>query len=83
MGPETAKADLFDEGIANVIHGFQLDLLTQQSASVSDNACRGAVAFLNILQLTRAEILEEGYDVSDILFYDIYHCYTNIANAAS
>ena len=83
MGPETAKDDPSDEGIADVIHGFQLDLLTQQSASASNNACRETVALLNRLQFTRAEILEEGYDVSDILFYDIYHCYTNIVNAAS
>ena len=72
MGPETSNADLSGEGIADVMHGFQLDLLNQPSVSVSDDECREAVTLLNRFRLLRAEELGEGYDVSDILFYDIY-----------
>ena len=70
-GLETA--DPSGEGITVVIHGFQLDLLSHPSASVFDHDCREAVTHLNRFRLIRAEILQEGYDVSDILFYDIYH----------
>ena len=80
MGPETAEGDPSGEGIADVIHGFQLDLLSQRSTSVSDDECRETVARLNRCRLIRAEVLEEGYDVSDNLFYDIYYCYTNAAS---
>ena len=47
------------------------DLLNQPSASVSDDDCRESAAKLNKLRLLRADYLEEGYAVSDILF-DIY-----------
>jgi hypothetical protein len=52
--------------------GFQLGTLNQPSALVSDDDCREAVSDLNKWRLYRAEILEEGYDVSDIICYDIY-----------
>jgi hypothetical protein len=78
-----------EEGISNFTLDFtigsQLGLLNQQSASVSDDICREAVADLNKFRIFRAENLEEGYDVSnhDTLSYDIYRCYTNNTNAAS
>ena len=71
MGPETPEDDSYGEGITDAIHRFQLDLLNQPSASVSDDECREAVALLNRFRLLRAEDLGEGYDVSDILFYEI------------
>jgi hypothetical protein len=33
--------------------------------------------------IERAEILEDGYDVSDILCYSIDRCYTKCSNAVS
>ena len=69
-GLETA--DPSGEGITDVIHGFQLDLLSHPSASVSDDDCREAVTLLNRFRLLRAEELGEGYNVSYILFYNIY-----------
>ena len=71
MGPETPEDDSSGEGIADVIHRFRLDSLNQPSASVSDDDCREAVALLNRFRLLSAEDLGEGYDVSDILFYEI------------
>ena len=71
MGPETPEDDSSGEGIADVIHRFRLDFLNQPSASVSDDECREAVALLNRFRLLRAQDLGEGYDVSDILFYEI------------
>ena len=61
-----------EEGIAIITIGFQLGLLNQQSASVSDDMCREAVADLNKFRIFRAENLEEGYEVSNIPCYKIY-----------
>ncbi len=58
-------------GTAGITHGFQLRLLNQLSKLVSDDDCRWAVSHLNTLRLQRAENLGDGYDVSDMLCYDI------------
>jgi hypothetical protein len=63
--------------------GLQLGLLNQTSVLVSEDDCREAVLDLNKLRWVRAEDLGDGYDVSDILCYDIYPCYANIANVVS
>ena len=68
----STKAAPSGEGIADVTHGFQLGLLKHPSAPVSDDDCRDAVTRLNMFRLLRAEDLEEGYDVSNIVFYNIY-----------
>ena len=64
-----AKAAPSEEGIANP--WVPNDLPNQPSASVSDDDCRESAAKLNKLRLLRADYLEEGYSVSNIL-YDIY-----------
>lgn len=65
-----AKAALSEEGNVDVTHEFQR-LLNRPFALVSDDACREAVARLNRLRLSRAENLGDGYEVRDILGYDI------------
>ena len=60
---EHAKSE---EGIANIIRGFQLDFLNWFSELVSEDDCRKAVGLLNTLRLKRAENLEDGYNVSVI-----------------
>jgi hypothetical protein len=61
-----------EEGITGVTHGFQLGSLNLPTALVFDDDCREAVTRLNKLRLFRTKILEDGYDVSDILCYDIH-----------
>ncbi|KAN0140260.1 hypothetical protein V8E53_002156 [Lactarius tabidus] len=62
-----------EEGISNFTLDFtigsQLGLLNQQSASVSDDICREAVADLNKFRIFRAENLEEGYDLLEGLVF--------------
>ena len=58
--------------VVHVTYGFQLGLRDKPSASALEDDCREAVAGLNICRLFRAESLRDGYDVSDILCYDIY-----------
>jgi hypothetical protein len=41
------------------------------SGLVTDYACREAICKLNVFRWWRAEYLGDGYDVSDILCYDI------------
>jgi hypothetical protein len=60
------------DGIADIIHGFQLGLLNRPTALAFDDDCREAVFRLSRLRLFRVLILEEGYDVSDILCFDIH-----------
>jgi hypothetical protein len=50
-------------------------LLNSFPGLVSEDDCRKAVHSLNVLRLQRVEILEDGYDVSDI--YAIYRCTPN------
>jgi hypothetical protein len=64
QGLEPAKSE---EGIANIIHGFQLGLLNFPSELVSDDNRRRAVGLLNTLRLKRVESLEDGYNVSVML----------------
>jgi hypothetical protein len=47
-------------------------LVNQPSVLVFDDECREAVADLNRLRRSRAEDLEAGYNVSNILCYDIF-----------
>jgi hypothetical protein len=60
-----------ERGITGITHGFQLGLLNRPTALVFDDDCREAVTRLNKLRLFRVFVLEQGYDVSDILCYDI------------
>ena len=60
-----------EEGIADITHGFQLSLFDVTSKLVFDNICRGAVAHLSYYRSIRVEHLGDGYDVSNILSYDI------------
>ena len=69
--------------VVHATYGFQLGLRDKPSASALEDDCREAVAGLNMCRLFRAESLRDGYDVSDILCYDIYWYYTHIANSAS
>jgi hypothetical protein len=59
------------------MHGFQLHLLNRPSGLAFDDDCRWAVSHLNTLRLQRAENLGDGYEVSDILYYNIDQCYIN------
>jgi hypothetical protein len=61
-----------EEGITDVTHGFQLGLLNRPTALVFDDDCREAVSRLSKLRLFRVLILEQGYDVSDTLCFDIH-----------
>jgi hypothetical protein len=61
-----------EEGITDFTHGFQLGLLNRPTALVFDDDCREAVSCLNKKRLFRAKILEDGYDVSDILYYGFH-----------
>ena len=65
--PEPAQSE---EGIADIIHWFQLGLPNFPSELAFDDDCRAAVFELNNLRLMRVENLGDGYDVSDILCYD-------------
>ncbi len=49
---------------------------------MSDDDCRAAVGRLNTFRLMRAENLGDGYDVSDILRYEI-NASPNVTNAVS
>jgi hypothetical protein len=50
---------------------------------VSDDDCRQAVNWLNQFRWERAEFLDRGYVVSDILsFYDVNRCYTSYCHPA-
>ena len=60
-----------EEGIADITHGFQLSLFDVTSKLEFDNTCRRAVTHLNYYRLSRVEDLRDGYDVSNILSYDI------------
>jgi hypothetical protein len=60
-----------EEGIADVAHRFRLGLLNRPTALVFDDDCREAVTQLNKKRLFRTKILEDGYDVSDNLCFDI------------
>jgi hypothetical protein len=61
-----------EEGITDVTRGFQLGLLNRPTVLAFDDECREAVTDLNKLRLFRAEMLKTGYDVSEILCYDIH-----------
>jgi hypothetical protein len=62
----------FEGGITGITHGFQLGLRNRPTALAFDEDCRDAVMCLNKLRSSRVEILEQGYDVSEILCYDIH-----------
>ena len=72
---EAAKPGSSKEGISINLHGFQLDLLNRL---VSDDDFRMAVSRLNYLRSARAEDLEDGYGVSDLLCYDLSSSYTRL-----
>ena len=59
------------------MHGFQGHPLNCPSGLAFDDDCRWAVSQLNTLRLQRAENLGDGYDVSDILCYNIDQYYIN------
>ena len=67
---EPAKSERVG-GIADITHGLQVSLLNWPSELVSDDDCRRAVSYLNTFRSRRVENLRDGYNVSDILYYDI------------
>ena len=71
VSPRSQASEPSDEGRADVTHGFQLGLRDHPFALALEDDCREAVAGLNVCRSFRAEILRDGYDVSDILCYDI------------
>ena len=52
---------------ASIMLMIPIPLLTPFPGLVSEDDCRKAVHSLNVLRLRRVEILEDGYEVSDIL----------------
>ena len=71
VSPRSRASETSDEGSADVTHGFQLGLRDHPFELALEDDCREAVAGLNTCRSVRAESLRDGYDVSDILCYDI------------
>ena len=63
------RQEYHDADSANVSQRPQ-NVPNKKLASVTDDECREAVADLNRLRRARAEDLEAGYDVGDILCYN-------------
>ena len=65
-GTESDVAEPEEVG-ASIILIIPIILLNSFSGPVSDDDCRKAVHFLNVLRLRRVEILEDGYEVIVVL----------------
>jgi hypothetical protein len=72
--PELVKPAKSEEGIPILPMGSNLVYKKVRSGLETDYACRVAVRRLNVFRSKRAEYLGDGYDVSDILCYDIDLC---------
>jgi hypothetical protein len=72
---ELVKPAKSEEGISDLDISYYPWVLTWvtnvRSGLVTDDACRGVVRKLNEFRSMRAEYLGDGYDVSNVLCYDI------------
>lgn len=65
-GTESDVAEPEEVG-ASIVPMIPILLLNSFPGPVSEDDCRKAVHSLNVLRLRRVELLEDGYEVSDIL----------------